>query len=81
MSNLHDPKIEEKPAAQSVRMHRVKYEITYTKNLGNFESSKVSVGLEQENWGDPSVTFGRVRQWVEENMETAVKEVNEALGG
>lgn len=82
MSNLTDPKIEEKPAqVQPVRMHRVKYEITYTKNLGNFESSKVSVGLEQDNWGDPSVTFGRVRQWVEENMEVAVKEVNEALGG
>lgn len=81
MSNLTDPSVEERPASQPVRMHRVKYEITYTKNLGNFESSKVAVGLEQDGFGHPDATFGRVRQWVEENMETAVKEVNEALGG
>jgi hypothetical protein len=62
-------------------MHRVKYEITYTKNLGNFESSKIGVGREADGTGNPSVTFERVRKWVEENLETAVQEVNEALQG
>ncbi len=80
MSNLSDPKLQERPTAP-VLMNRVKYEITYTKNLGNFESSKISVGLEQDGLGHPDLTFSKVRQWVEENLETAVREVNEALQG
>lgn len=72
MSELTDP---------PVRMHRVKYEITFTKNLGNFESSKIAVGLEQDGFGHPDATFSKVREWVEVNLEVAVKEVNEALQG
>ena len=64
-----------------VRMHRVKYQISYKKNLGNFENTEISVGLEQDGSGHPDVTFGKVRQWVEVNLEQAVKEVTEALQG
>ncbi len=64
-----------------VRMHRVKYDITYTKNLGNFESSKIGVGLEMDGTGHPDNTFVKVREWVELNLEKAVAEVNAALQG
>lgn len=74
MSELTEPQ-------PPIRMHRVKYEITYTHNLGNFESSKISVGLEQDGFGHPDVTFGKVRPWVEENLEAAVKDVIGALKG
>lgn len=66
---------------QPVRMHKVKYQISYKKNLGNFENTEISVGLEQDGFGHPDATFARVRKWVEENMETATKEVVAALQG
>jgi len=72
MSQLTEP-------TQPVKMHRVKYDISYTANLGNFESAKINVGLEQDGLGHPDVTFEKVRQWVEENLEIAVKEVTSAL--
>lgn len=74
MSQLTEPQV-------PVRMHRVKYEITYTHNLGNFESSKIAVGLEQDGFGHPDATFGKVREWVEANLEVAVKDVIGALKG
>lgn len=64
-----------------VRMHRVKYSVGYTKNLGNFESSRIDVGLEQDGFGHPDATWAKVREWVETSLETAVREVNEALQG
>lgn len=74
MSELTEPQL-------PVRMHRVKYDITYTHNLGNFESAKIGVGLEQDGFGHPDVTFAKVREWVEANLESAVKDVTGALKG
>lgn len=56
-------------------MHRVKYELNYTKNLGNFENVKIGLGLELDGSGNPAVTLAKVREWVEENLATAVTEV------
>jgi hypothetical protein len=64
-----------------VRMHRVKYSIAFKKNLGNFENTEITVGLEQDGFGHPDATFVKVREWVEANMETATKEVVAALQG
>lgn len=74
MSQLTEP-------TAPVLTHRVKYQVSYKKNLGNFENTEISVGLEQEGLGHPDNTFGKVRKWVEENLEVAVKEVSEALAG
>lgn len=62
-------------------MHQVTYDLTFTKNLGNFENVKIEVGLKQDGQGHPDVTLARVRKWVEENLEKAIKEVVEALEG
>lgn len=74
MSELTEPQM-------PVRMHRVKYQISYKHNLGNFENTEISVGLEQDGFGHPDVTFGKVREWVEANLESAVKDVTGALKG
>lgn len=74
MSELTEPQV-------PVRMHRVKYNITYKHNLGNFENVDISVGLEQDGFGHPDVTMGKVTEWVESNLENRVKEVIEALKG
>lgn len=74
MSELTEPQ-------PPIRMHRVRYSITYTHNLGNFESAKIDVGLEQDGFGHPDATFAKVRPWVEENLEAAVKDVVGALKG
>lgn len=66
---------------EPVRMHRVKYSIAFKKNLGNFENTEIMVGLEQDGFGHPDVTFSKVREWVEKNMELATKEVVAALQG
>jgi len=67
--------------AEPVRMHRVKYNITYKKNLGNFENIDISVGLEQDGFGHPDATFAKVREWVEENLGTAATEVITSVQG
>lgn len=66
---------------EPVRMHRVKYQVSYKKNLGNFENTEISVGLEQDGFGHPNATFPKVREWVEQQLEIAVREVSEALQG
>jgi hypothetical protein len=66
---------------ETVKMHRVKYELTYTKNLGNFENIKIDVGLEADGSGDPSVTFAKVVDWVKENLDKQVSEVVSEIQG
>jgi hypothetical protein len=63
------------------KMHRVNYELTWTKNMGNFESLKVTVGLAADGTGNPDVTLAKVRDWVEENLGTAVADVTETIEG
>lgn len=67
--------------AQPVKMHRVKYDISWTKNMGNFESLKVNVGLEADGTGNPDVTFAKVVEWVEERLGERVVEVTAAIEG
>lgn len=64
---------------EPVRMHRVKYDISWTANMGNFESLKVNVGLEQDGFGHPDATFAKVREWVENNLGDAVLEVKATI--
>lgn len=63
------------------KKHVVNYELTWTRNMGNFESLKVTVGLSADGYGNPDVTMGKVREWVETNLGTAVEEVSEAVKG
>lgn len=63
------------------KMHTVNYELTWTKNMGNFESLKVTVGLSVEGSGHPDKTMAKAREWVETNLGTAVEEVSEAVKG
>ncbi len=65
---------------QTPNKHKVHFEITYTKNLGNFESAKVTVGLEQEGTGHPDNTMSKVKKWVENNLEAEGKKVFAQLG-
>jgi len=71
MSELKDRSEDREP----LRMHRVKYELRYKKNLGNFENIDISVGLEQDGFGHPDITMAKVREWVEDNLGVAVIEV------
>ncbi len=60
----------------------VKYDLVYTSNLGNFESIKIGVGLEQETQSaQREEVFEKVREWVEGKLEVAVQEVVEQLKG
>lgn len=64
-----------------VKMHRVSYSLSYTKNMGDFESLKVQVGLEQDGQGHPSATLDKVKAWVADELGKAVKETVEAIEG
>ncbi|QWT29944.1 hypothetical protein SEA_SHAM_50 [Streptomyces phage Sham] len=61
--------------------HVVNYELTWTRNMGNFESLKVTVGLSADGYGNPDPTMAKVRAWVEDNLGTAVEEVTQAVKG
>jgi hypothetical protein len=63
------------------KKHVVNYELTWTRNMGNFESLKITVGLSQDGYGHPDVTLAKVREWVEENLGVAVEEVSESVKG
>jgi len=63
------------------KKHVVNYELTWTKNMGNFESLKVTVGLSLDGYGHPDTTLSKVREWVEDNLGKSVEEVSEAVKG
>lgn len=75
MQEIEDKGFEKKPE----KKHVVNYELTWTRNMGNFESLKVTVGLSQDGYGHPAQTMSKVRDWVEENLGTALEEVTEAV--
>lgn len=77
MQEIEDKGFEKKPE----KKHIVNYELTWTRNMGNFESLKVTVGLSQDGFGHPDATMAKVREWVESNLGTAVEEVTEAVKG
>jgi len=63
------------------RKHEVRYDLSWTKNMGNYESLKVNLGLSLDGTGNPDATLAKVRTWVEENLATAVQDVSEAIEG
>lgn len=59
--------------------HRVSVTLGYTRNMGNFESLRVDIGLEQDGNGHPDTTFNKVYSWVEDKLTEKVNEVEAAL--
>jgi len=47
--------------------------------MGNFESLRVDVGLEIDGTGNPTPTFDKAYQWVEEKLLEKVNEVEAEL--
>lgn len=61
--------------------HRVKVSVGYTRNMGNFESLRVDVGLELDGVGNPNPTFEKAYGWAETKLLEKVSEVEEQLKG
>ena len=61
----------------------VSAEIGYTKNLGNFQSVKVSVGLQDyvRNGETFDEAYARIFRKIEDKLAEKVAEAVEALGG
>jgi hypothetical protein len=70
---MHEVEIVETPA------HRVKVSVGYTRNMGNFESLRVDVGLELEGKGNPNPTFEKAYNWAEGKLLEKVDEVEKQL--
>lgn len=61
------------------RPHRVSVTVGYTRNMGNFESLRIDVGLEADGYGDPSRTYAKVKSWCEAKLVEAMDEVEAEL--
>lgn len=61
--------------------HEVRYDLSWTKNMGNFESLKVNIGLSLEGYGNPNPTLDKVRDFVETKLGEAVAEVAATIEG
>lgn len=59
--------------------HRVKVSVGYTRNMGNFESLRVDIGLELDGVGNPNPTFEKAYAWAEKKLLEKVSEVEEEL--
>lgn len=69
---------------QNSRGFEVKYELTFKRNLGNFENVDITVGLTAKDKGGPADAdraLKNARLFVEDRLATAVEEVTEALKG
>jgi hypothetical protein len=71
MSGLTDPQ---------TTNHRVKVNVGYTRNMGNFESLRLDIGLEVDGVGKPSDTFEKAWEWTEAKLVEKMAEVEAALG-
>ncbi len=62
---------------------RVKVDLSFTRNLGNFESIKIGIGVEDSVRDGESVNDAtdRVYQFVENKLVEKTKEVEEELRG
>lgn len=61
----------------SVGMARLKYQKGRTVNLGNFESSRIDIGIELDSSAqDIPATFERMRTWVEKRLAEETKKVS-----
>lgn len=59
--------------------HRVKVSIGYTRNMGNYESLRVDIGLEADGTGNPNDTFDKVYGFAERKLLEKVDEVEAEL--
>jgi hypothetical protein len=59
--------------------HRVKVSVGYTRNMQNFESLRVDVGLEVDGFGNPDATFTKTYDWVEKKLIEKVEAVEKEL--
>ena len=66
---------------REVPEHRVNVDMSFTKNLGNFESLKVNVGLALTGRPDetPDQTYAKVADWVEARLIERFKSVSKEL--
>lgn len=60
-------------------VHKVTVALGYTRNMGNFESLRVDIGLEVSGRGNPTVTFDKAYGWTEKKLMEKVSEVEEEL--
>lgn len=59
--------------------HRVKVMVGYTRNMGNYESLRVDVGLELDGVGNPTPTFDKAYGWAEGKLLEKIQEVEDQL--
>ncbi|QIN94043.1 hypothetical protein PP459_gp191 [Streptomyces phage Wakanda] len=59
--------------------HRVKVSIGYTRNMGDFESLRMDIGLELDGSGNPNPTFDKAYNWAEGKLLEKIAEVEEEI--
>jgi len=59
--------------------HRVKVSVGYTRNMGDFESLRVDIGLELDGTGNPNPTFTKAYDWAESKLLEKMAEVEEEI--
>lgn len=64
-------------------MTKVKVDLGYTRNMGNFESLRVDIGVEDDLRDGENVEqgFNRVYTYVEKKLVEKVQETEEELNG
>lgn len=62
---------------------RVKVDLSFTRNLGNYESIKIGVGVEDivRNGENVDSATERVYKFVEDKLIQKTREIEEELGG
>jgi hypothetical protein len=58
---------------------RVKVDLSFTRNLGNYESIKIGVGVEDDLRDGENVATERVYKFVEDKLIEKTREVEEEL--
>jgi hypothetical protein len=61
--------------------HRVSVTVGYTRNMGNFESLRLDIGLEADGTGHPDTTFQRVYEWTQDKLVEKMAEIEAELKG
>lgn len=64
---------------QNQTPHRVKINVGYTRNMGNFESLRVDIGLELDGVGNPNPTFDKAYAFAESKLVEKMAEIEESL--
>lgn len=62
-------------------MATVSYKARFTRNMGNFESLQIEVGVEDEPRGEEKVSeaYNRVKDFVESRLLTEIRELEEEI--